>query len=162
ARVKDDSRIEYPMRYTAAHGFADVDTWPVDSTGVDLSLVGNHLHGPVSRFSHGSREAFMGVYHPSSQTGGVHYSSPEDAPTKQIWSFGGDADGLDWREALSDDHSAYVEIQAGLFRNQETYGHLEPQQTIRFTEYWMPVRGTGGITRANPEAVVHLSRRPAA
>src|SRR5258706_7505717 len=41
ARVKDDSRIEYPMRYTAAHGFADVDSWPVDSSGVDLSLVGN-------------------------------------------------------------------------------------------------------------------------
>jgi len=161
ARVKDDSRIEYPMRYTAAHGFADVDTWPVDQKGVDLSLVGNHLDGPVSRFSHGSREAFMGVYHPWSQAGVVHYSSPEDAPTKKIWSFGGDADGLDWRRALSDDQSAYVEIQAGLFRNQETYGFLEPQESIRFSEYWLPVRGTGGITRANPDAVIHLARNGA-
>jgi tetratricopeptide (TPR) repeat protein len=161
ARVKDDSRIEYPMRYTASHGFTDVDTWPLDGKGVDLSLVGNHLDGPVSRFSHGSRESFMGVYHPWSQAGVVHYSSPEDAPTKKIWSFGGDADGIDWRRALSDDRSAYVEIQAGLFRNQETYGFLEPQASIRFSEYWMPVRGTAGITRANPDAVVHLARKGA-
>ncbi len=158
-RVHDDSRIHYPMRWTASHGFAEVDTWPVNQAGRDLSLVGNHIDGPVSVFSHGSREAFMGVYHPWSKAGVVHYSSPEDAPTKKIWSFGGDADGIDWRRALSDDKSAYVEVQAGLFRNQETYGFLEPQETIRFTEYWMPVRAIGGITRANPEAVVNIERK---
>ena len=157
-RVRDASRIVYPMRHTAAHGFREVDTWPVDSSGRDLSIVGNHLDGPVSRFAHGSRESFMGVFHPWDRTGVVHYSSPEDAPTKKIWSWGGDADGLDWRRALSDDQSAYVEVQAGLFRNQETYGFLGPQESIRFTEYWMPVRGLAGISRANPKAVVHLER----
>ena len=158
-RVHDDSRIHYPMRFTASHGFTEVGTWPVNERGRDLSIVGNHKDGPVSLFSHGSREAFMGVYHPWSQAGVAHYSSPEDAPTKKIWSFGGDADGIDWRRALSDDASAYVEVQAGLFRNQETYGFLEPQESIRFVEYWMPVRAIGGITRANPEAVVEVARR---
>jgi hypothetical protein len=43
-RVRDESRIAYPMRFTASHGFREVDTWPVDSKGVDLSRVGNHLH----------------------------------------------------------------------------------------------------------------------
>ena len=65
---------------------------------------------------------------------------------------------LDWRKALSDNNSAYVEVQAGLFRNQETYAFLEPRQTISFSEYWMPVREIGGISRANPAGVVHLSR----
>lgn len=158
-RVHDDSRIHYPMHFTASHGFTEVGTWPVSALGRDLSLVGNHLDGPVSLFSHGSREAFMGVYHPWSRAGVAHYSSPEDAPTKKIWSFGGDADGIDWRRALSDDQSAYVEVQAGLFRNQETNGFLEPQEGVRFTEYWMPVRAIGGITRANPEAVVYVERK---
>jgi tetratricopeptide (TPR) repeat protein len=157
-QVWDDSRIEYPMRFTASHGFKEIDSWPVNQAGVDLSVVGNHTFGPVSQFSHGSREAFMGVYHPRTQAGVVHYSSPQDAPTKKIWSWGRDADGLDWRKALSDDESAYVEVQAGLFRNQETYAFLEPQETIRFKEYWLPVRRTGGITRANPDAVLHLTR----
>jgi tetratricopeptide (TPR) repeat protein len=161
-QVWDDSRIEYPMRFTASHGFKAIDTWPVNQAGVDLSVVGNHTAGVVSEFSHASREAFMGVYHPRTQAGVVHYSSTEDAPTKKIWSWGGDADGLDWRKALSDDESAYVEVQAGLFRNQETYAFLEPQESIRFTEHWLPVRGTGGITRATPDAVVYVARTPAA
>jgi tetratricopeptide (TPR) repeat protein len=157
-RVWDDSRIEYPQRFTAAHGFRAIDTWPVNQAGVDLTVVGNHKFGPVSEFSHGSREPFMGVYHPRTRAGVVHYSSMLDSPTKKFWSWGSDPDGLDWRKALSDDQSAYVEVQSGLFRNQETYAFLAPQEQIRFTEYWMPVREIGGITRANPEATLHLTR----
>src|SRR5205807_2263960 len=65
----------------------------------------------------------------------------------------------DWRKALSDNNSAYVEVQAGLFRNQETYAFLQPRQTIRFSEYWMPVRQIGGISRANLVGIVNLARR---
>lgn len=157
-RVTDDSRMVYPMQYTASHGFRDVDTWPIDHTGVDLSVFGNHKGGPVSRFAHASREPFMGVWHPVQAAGVAHYSSPLDAPTKKLWSWGGDADALDWRRVLSDDFSAYVEIQAGLFRNQETYGYLDPQATIRFTEYWLPVRGIGGFSRVTPDAAIHVER----
>ncbi len=156
--VKDDSRISYPMRFSAAHGFADVDTWPVDSTGTDLSIIRNQIYGPVSRFVYGSREPFMGVWRPDTRTGTVHYADYGALPGKKVWSFGADADGLDWRKALSDNNSAYVEVQAGLFRNQETYAFLDPRQIIRFAEYWMPVRGIGGISRANLAGVVHLSR----
>jgi tetratricopeptide (TPR) repeat protein len=160
--VKDDSRICYPMRFTASHGFTDVDTWPVDSTGKDLSLIRNQTDGPVSRFVHGSREPFMGVWRPDTNTGTVHYAEYAALPAKKIWSWGVDADGLDWRRALSDNDSAYVEVQAGLFRNQETYEFLEPRQTIRFDEYWMPARGIGGIARANLAGVLNFSRRDGA
>ena len=157
-QVWDDSRILYPMEYTAAHRFAEIDTWPVNSAGVDQSIVGNHKYGPVSRFSYGSREPYMAVYHPRTDSGIVHYSSPLDLPAKKIWSWGSDEDGLDWRTALSDNNSAYVEIQAGLFRDQETYGFLDPQETRSFTEYWIPIRQLGGVSRANPDAVINLSR----
>ncbi len=157
-QVWDDSRILYPMEFTAAHGFADIDTWPVNSAGVDQSIVGNQKYGPVSRFSYGSREPYMAVYHPHTDSGIVHYSSPLDLPAKKIWSWSSDEDGLDWRTALSDNNSAYVEIQAGLFRDQETYGFLDPQETRSFTEYWISIRKLGGVSRANPDAVINLSR----
>jgi len=157
-QVWDDSHISYPMRYTASHGFTDVDTWPVDSSGIDLSILKNQVKGTVSRFIYGSREPFMGIWHPHNGTGIVHYAEYEDLPGKKIWSWGADADGLDWRKALSDNDSAYMEVQAGLFRNQETYAFLQPRQTIRFNEYWMPARGLGGIARANLNGVVNLSR----
>ncbi|HKA02014.1 MAG TPA: DUF5107 domain-containing protein, partial [Candidatus Solibacter sp.] len=158
-RVWDDSRIWYPMRWTASHGFTEVGTWPVDSSGIDLSVIHNQVKGPVSLFVHGSREPFMGVYHPHTNTGVAHYAEYAELPAKKIWSWGVDADGLDWRRALSDDNSAYVEVQAGLMRNQETYAFLQPGQTIRFTEYWMPVRGIGGIARANLTGVLNLERK---
>jgi tetratricopeptide (TPR) repeat protein len=157
--VKDDSRIEFPMRFTAGHGFSDLDTWPVDSAGVDLSVIGNQKAGPVSRFAYGTREPFMGIWRTDTNTGTVHYAEFTELPAKKIWSWGVDADGLEWRHLLSDNDSAYVELQAGLFRNQETYAFLEPRQTIKFNEYWIPARGLGGIARANLTGVLNLSRR---
>lgn len=156
--VTDDSRVQYPMRFAASHGFTFVDTWPVDHTGRDNSLIRNQTAGTVSMFVHGSREPFMGVWHPHNQTGIAHYAEYDELPAKKIWSWGVDPDGLDWRKALSDNNSAYVEVQAGLFRNQETYAFLPPQATLRFTEYWIPVRAIGGISRANRDAAVFLTR----
>jgi tetratricopeptide (TPR) repeat protein len=157
-RAEGDSRILYPMELTAAHHFADVDTWPVDASGADLSLPRNHVAGFVSRFAHGSREPWMGVYHPSSETGMAHVAGHHDLPGKKIWSWGWDDEGRDWRRALSDDQSAYLEVQAGLFRNQETYAFLEPHQILRFRETYQPVRRIGGFSRANDEGAVHLRR----
>ena len=159
AAVSDDSRIVYPMRYAASHGFTEVQPWPVDPDGVDLSVIRNQTHGAVSLFVHGSREDFMGIWHPPTRTGTVHFAEYEQVPAKKIWSWGVDAEGLDWRKALSDDNSAYIEIQGGLFRNQETYAFLEPRQSIHFSEYWMPVREIGGIARANLAGVIGLTRQ---
>ncbi len=158
-QVWDDSRIQYPMRFTASHGFKDVEPWPIETDGNDLGIVKNQTSGPVSLFVHGSREPFMGVWNPHTNTGVVHYAEYAQLPAKKIWSWGTDPDGLDWRTALSDNNSAYVEVQAGLFRNQETYAFLEPRQTIQFSEFWMPVRDIGGISRANLIGVVHLERQ---
>ena len=157
-QVWDDSRIIYPMRYTAGHGFGDIDPWPVNGAGLDLSVLRNHTAGPVSRFSYGSREPYMAVYHPRTRAGVVHYSWPTDLPGKKIWSWGVTPDGIAWRYNLSDDSSAYVEIQAGLFRDQETYGFLHPQEAVSFTEFWLPLRDLGGLARANPDAALNLSR----
>jgi tetratricopeptide (TPR) repeat protein len=159
-QVGDDSRLYYPQEFSVFHGFTDVDTWPVDRRGADLSVVGNHKFGPVSRFSFASNEPYMAVYHPRTDAGVVHYSTRTDLPSKKVFSWGSDAEGLEWRNALSDNHSAYVEIQAGLFRDQETYGFLDPQQAIHFTEYWVPIREIGGVTRANQEAVLNMTRAP--
>jgi predicted Zn-dependent protease len=161
-QVWDDSRIQYPMRFAASHGFREVRPWPMEADGTDLSVVKNHTKGPVSLFVHGSREPFMGVWNPHTNTGTVHYADYAQLPAKKIWSWGSDADGLDWRKALSDNDSAYVEIQAGLFRNQETYAFLEPRQTLQFSEFWMPVRDIGGISRATLTGVVNLSRKDGA
>ena len=146
------------MRFAASHGFTEIHPWPVDDDGIDYSIVRNQTKGPVSMFAMGAAKTSWVCGIPHTNTGTVHFAEYDELPAKKIWSWGVDADGLDWRKALSDDNSAYVEVQAGLFRNQETYAFLEPRQTIRFTEYWMPVREIGGISRANLAGVLNLSR----
>jgi len=158
-QVEDDSRLIYPTHLMATHGFTAVVPWPIDQTGRDLSLIRNQTDGPVSLFTYGTREPFIGVWHPSTHFGTVHVTSTSELPTSKVWSWGFDEAAHRWRQSLSDDNSAYIELQAGLFRNQETYGMLEPQEQVRFSEYWIPARDLGGITRATADAVLNVSVR---
>jgi tetratricopeptide (TPR) repeat protein len=157
-QVWDDSHLVYPTELMATHGFTSVEPWPVDRDGRDMSIIRNQVDGPVSLFTYQTREPFVGVYHPHTNSGTVTVADPAELPVHKVWSWGNDREAATWRTALSDDDSAYVELQAGLFRNQETYAFLEPQETVRFSEYWLPVRDLGGITRANVDAVFHMTR----
>ena len=69
----------------------------------------------MSLFVHGSREPFMGLWNPHTNAGIAHFANYDELPAKKIWSWGVDADGLDWRKTLSDNDSAYAEVQAGCF-----------------------------------------------
>lgn len=154
----EDSRLVYPTELMGTHGFTAIEPWPIDRQGRDISVIRNQTDGPVSLFTYGTREGFVGVYHSRTKSGTVHLADPSELPVHKVWSWGYDRDAATWREALSDDDSGYVELQAGLFRNQETYAFLEPQESVRFTEYWLPVRDLGGITRATRDAVMHVER----
>jgi tetratricopeptide (TPR) repeat protein len=158
AQVWDDSRLVYPTELMGTHGFTRIEPWPIDRQGRDMSVIRNQTDGPVSLFTYRTREPFVGVYHARTKSGTVHVASPAELPVHKVWSWGNDRDAAAWRTALSDDDSAYVELQAGLFRNQETYAFLEPQESVRFTENWLPVRDLGGITRATVDAVLHMER----
>lgn len=153
----DDTRFVVPTKLIAGHGRAQIDKWPVGTSGLDRSAPANYPSS-VGWFAYETREPFLAVYHARSQTGTLHYADPIEMPGKKIWTWGRDED-RQMRAALSDDNSQYVEIQAGLFANQETYGILEPGASRAFTEYWIPVRKLEGISQANRDGVVHLARK---
>jgi tetratricopeptide (TPR) repeat protein len=154
-QVWDDSRVWYPMQLTL-----EGQTWPIDAKGVDQSLISNQTAGQVSLFAYGSREPFMGVYNPHTDAGTVHYADHGDVPGQKIWSWGVDKADLEWRHIISDNNSAYVEVQGGRFKDQDTYGYLEPRQAIHFSEFWMPVREIGSISRATLDGIVAMIREP--
>jgi len=161
ARIDDKTRFIFPAYLVGTHDLSEIDTWPATSAGVDMSVVGNHKGGGVALFAHGSREPFMAVYHPSLRAGTVHYADAKDVPGKKLWSWGREGDKSAAAD-LSDNNRSYIEIQAGVFENQETFKFLEPGESRKFSEYWMPVRGLGGVSRANLEGVLNLSRTPGA
>src|SRR5215212_7584997 len=63
-QVWDDSHLVYPTELMATHGFTRIEPWPIDGSGRDLSVIRNQTDGPVSLFTYGTREGFVGVYHP--------------------------------------------------------------------------------------------------
>ena len=156
--VWNDSKAYYPMQFAIPDGSTDIVPWPVDQKGKDISVVANQTSGQFSFFGYGSFEPFMGIYSPHTQSGVVHWAEPKGVPAKKLFSWGVDKEAMEWREKLSDNHSAYMESQSGLFPDQQTYRFLEPRQSIRFTEFWMPVRDTGSITRANLDGILSLQR----
>ena len=66
-QVWEDSRLVYPTELMATHGFTRIEPWPIDRAGRDLSVIRNQTDGPVSLFTYGTREGFVGVYHPHTQ-----------------------------------------------------------------------------------------------
>jgi tetratricopeptide (TPR) repeat protein len=136
-----------------------LDTWPTSIAGSDFASYGGQKDQTIE-FAYGSKEPFFGVYHPHSRTGVAHYADPAAVPGKKMWNWG-TADTFA-RPNLSDNNTTYMEIQAGLAQNQETYLLLNPQEVRHFTEYWMPVRGLDGLSRATPDGVLSYQRGAAA
>jgi hypothetical protein len=159
-KIEDqNSRFQFPMYISATHGFSALDTWPVSTKGVDLSIVGN-IVDQEAFFAYGSNEPFMSVYHPGPRTGTVHYADATAVPGKKLWAWGSGAYGDSWVLAnlTVSSFASYLETQGGVTPNQETHLFLDPQQTSHFTEYWMPARQLDGITRANLNGVLYLGR----
>jgi Flp pilus assembly protein TadD/histidinol phosphatase-like PHP family hydrolase len=154
--MHDDMRFVVPTQLIATHGTTRIDPWPVNNAGQDRSLPSSYANS-IGLFAHESKEPFLAVYEPSTHSGTLHWADPMEMPGKKIWTWGHDS-AAEMRSSLSDDNSLYVEIQAGVFANQETYGMLEPGAQRTFTEYWIPVRAMDGISQASPNAVLNLGR----
>ncbi len=118
----------------------------------------SHDRDETAWFAYQSREPFMAVYKPKSRSGVAHYADPTVLAGKKMYIFGS-KDKADYIRRLTDNFNLYVEMQAGLFTDQETYEFLNPEQARTFTEYWIPFRNLGGVTRVTPSAVLYAARR---
>lgn len=154
----DDPEIRYtfPTHLVVGHNSAALETWPVNSAGVDISQVAN-ARSEAAWFAYRSREPFMGIYKPKFRTGLAHYADPTIVTGKKLWIMGQDSVDL-YRKELTDGGNVYVEMQAGLSTDQETYQFLGPEQSLNFTEYWIPFRNLSGLTRATPELLLYAQR----
>jgi hypothetical protein len=116
-RVWDDSRIHYPQRFTASHGFRDVDTLPVNAAGV--ATAGNQ---PTAICSSATACEAAGRLPSAHKRGAVHCSSPMDARPRSS----GRARTRMARLARSPTTTkAYVET-AGIFRNRRPTASSSP------------------------------------
>ncbi|NOY97506.1 MAG: DUF5107 domain-containing protein [Chlorobi bacterium] len=155
----------FPGDYRIGHG-GEVGKWPVDEHGRDLRFYeNNNFGGPKSYHILGGNTGFYGGYWHDDNFGTAHWSEYDEKPGQKIWIWGLSRQGMIWENLLTDSDGQYVELQSGRLFNQAAsksskspFKHrgFPPGSTDVWTEYWFPVKETGGFNAASPYAVANV------
>jgi hypothetical protein len=166
-RAADDLRFIFPGQYYLGHE-GDAHQWRLDEQGRDLSRYSAHAFGGAkSMHVMGNYNEFYGAYYASDDFGSVHYSPFSDKLGMKIFLWGLSRSGMIWEDLLTDTDGQYVELQSGRLYNQavtesgrtpfKQYS-FEPNATDQWTEYWYPVKATGGIAKASEMGALNVER----
>ncbi len=128
--------------------------------GTDISRIFNAPHA-TSYFAAPSRFDFFGGYDEGKKAGVVHVADHHIAPGKKMFTWGQDQNARDWEKKLTDTDGPYCELMAGTYTdNQPDFTWLEPYETKKFSQFWIPLSETGCPDYAdlNTALTVHGSR----
>jgi tetratricopeptide (TPR) repeat protein len=113
---------------------------------------------PTSYMCVASDDDFFGGYDHAAGLGFAHVADHDIAPGKKQWTWGNAPFGWAWDANLSDDGSAYVELMAGVYTdNQPDFSYLAPGETKTFSQFWFPYHGIGALTQASTEVALSLT-----
>lgn len=116
---------------------------------------------PTSYMCVASEDDFFGGYDHSTGLGFAHVADHRIAPGKKQWTWGNAPFGRAWDANLSDDGSAYVELMAGVYTdNQPDFSYLTPGETKTFSQFWFPFHGIGPLTQASTDVALSLTTEP--
>jgi len=165
AFARDDLEMSIPGNAYLKHSGAE-RTWPEDEEGRFLPMYRNNtFEGHKSYHVVGELNDFFGGYYLDDDYGFGHWSRHEEMPGQKLWLWALSREGGVWEELLTDTDGQYVEYQAGrLFVqyspgadvNPITQAGFDPLSASRWTETWFPVEGTGGLTEASRDGVMHV------
>ncbi len=168
--VKTAGELEYiyPGNYYLEHN-GQYFSWPVDDKGYKINFYQNNNFGDYKPYHiFGEVTDFFGAYWHNDDFGFAHYSLYDEKPGKKIWIWGLSDQGMIWEKLLTDTDGQYTELQSGRLFNQAVKGSTYtpfkhrgffPGATDEWTEYWFPVKETGGLKAASPEGSVNLQQK---
>lgn len=157
----------YPGNRYIGHG-GDAYSFPMDEKGRDISWYEKNDFGNSKSYHVlGYYNDYYGVYWHDDDFGSVHHAGYDDKLGMKIFLWGLSREGGIWEDLLTDTDGQYVELQSGRIYNQPAsnsaftpYKHpaFGPQATDRWTEYWFPVKGIRGISKAARIGALHVAR----
>jgi tetratricopeptide (TPR) repeat protein len=186
ASLASDDRTEfiYPLRRVRSYEFAGTASWPIarldliadqpglpGMEGVPMWPAGR-MHAPVSfrwekdmlaQVSIFGREVaadFFGAWQHSHNVGYAHFADSADVAGMKLWSWGRSEVGIVNQTALTDDGSLYAETQCGAMETQLDFEFMPPGGRRAWREWWLPLRGLGGLSCATSEAGARLVVTP--
>ena len=158
----------YPGTHYLGHD-GESSPWPIHPvSGKDLSFYERNDFGPYKSYHvFGRYTEFFGAFYHDEDFGMARYSTRDDKPGKKIWIWGLSRQGMIWERLLTDTDGQYVEVQSGRLFNQSAEGStltpfkhrgFAPAATDTWTEYWLPVKGTHGLVKANDVGALNVRR----
>jgi len=150
--ARDDLRLVYPA--TKCRTLGGEQPYPIVN-GRDMSLYRSH-EVPNDIFALDVTDDFFGCYYEELDVGLVHWSDHRLNFGKKFFTWGTADEGMIWVDLLTDEDGQYVELQSGRFVDQSTFEFLYPYQCVRWTEYWYPIHGMGGWSRADDRMALRL------
>ncbi len=174
----------YPFRRVRSYEFAGTASWPsarLDLIKHDPGLPGmegvpmwpaDRLHDPanfrwekdmlaqVSIFGHDVQWDFFGAWQHSTDCGYAHVADHRNVAGMKLWSWGQSPVGIVNQTSLTDDGSVYAETQCGAMETQLDFDFLLPGKVRQWREWWLPLRGLGGLTCASDELGARIRLAP--
>lgn len=165
-KATEDLEFYFPGNIYIGHG-GDVSQWPIDKEGRILSLYKNNNFGSSKSYHvFGNYPNWFGGYYHNSDFGSGHWAPYDEAPGKKIWIWSLARDGAIWEDLLTDNDGQYIEAQSGVKFNQASPSSgynspfdqlsMRPFYTEMKSEFWFPVKGTGGMIEASPGGTLNL------
>ena len=158
----------YPGDHQISHG-GEVFTFPTDDRGRKINWYETNNFGDSKSYHVlGYYNDFYGIYWHGEDFGSIHHSAFDEKLGMKIFLWGQSREGGIWEELLTDHDGQYIELQSGRVFNQPASGSsytpfksisFAPQATDEWTEYWYPVKGIQGVSKASAFGALHVKRQ---
>ena len=157
----------YPGTNYIGHG-GELHSFPLDEQGRDISWYEKNDFGNSKSYHIvGKYNDFYGAYWHDNDFGSIHHADYDEKLGMKIFLWGLSREGGIWEDLLTDTDGQYIELQSGRMYNQPAsnsaftpYKHTAfgPQATDRWTEYWFPVEGIKGVSKASRIGALNVLR----
>ena len=157
----------YPGTNYIGHG-GELHSFPLDEQGRDISWYDKNDFGNSKSYHIvGKYNDFYGAYWHDNDFGSIHHAGYDEKLGMKIFLWGLSREGGIWEDLLTDTNGQYIELQSGRMYNQPAsnssltpYKHTAfgPQATDRWTEYWFPVKGIKGVSKASRIGALNVLR----
>ena len=134
----------YPMTRTVGHNTGQVTGWPFYE-GVDYSYDRNNKN-MLGVFGIDAYDNYGGAYMFDQDYGVFRYADRRVVQGMKMWTFGHGRDGVAIEQAYTDKAGPYYEAQSGRHVWDGHYEWVAPHQVESWSEWWIPVAGTKGLS----------------
>ena len=165
--VGGNAEFCYPGNHQIGHD-GEVYTFPFDKEGRNIGWYEkNNFGNSKSYHVLGYYNNFYGIYWHNEDFGSAHVSNFDEKLGMKIFLWGQAREGGIWEQLLTDNDGQYIELQSGRIFNQpaskSSYTPYKqysfaPQATDEWTEYWYPIKGIKGISKAGNIGALHVTR----